>query len=277
MKLVKRIVTTGSVVLGLALPVLTIATPASAAARDGVCQSGEFCYYYNSNEAGSVSDFTGSVSNYGTTEPTCYDFKGSGAGQGTCIKNNAASVWNRSSVTVRVYYNSDYGGTYQSFAPGAKGNLNSTLKNNNASHLFVTSGSGCSTAGLGDPRTCAGAVSWATSHETTSYHSDYYNRCDHVVGLAYGFSASGSTTAYNHWLAVPSSYKHAGDRSVPAGGLAFFGGGAGHVMISIGSGKFVSTDIGGNGTLTETTIATIESRWGKPYLGWTQPWFQANH
>ena len=21
----------------------------------------------------------------------------------------------------------------------------------------------------------------------------------------------------------------------------------------------------------------IESRWGKPYLGWTQPWFQANH
>jgi hypothetical protein len=48
-------------------------------------------------------------------------------------------------------------------------------------------------------------------------------------------------------------------------------------MISIGGGEFVSNDIGGNGTLTVTTIATIESRWGKPYLGWTQPWFQANH
>jgi cell wall-associated NlpC family hydrolase len=120
-------------------------------------------------------------------------------------------------------------------------------------------------------------VTWAKNHETTTYHSDYYDRCDHVMALAYGWSASGSTTAYNHWLAVPSADKHAGDRTVPAGGLAFFGGGAGHVMISIGGGDFVSTDINGNGTFTVTTIATIENRWGKPYLGWTDPWFQINH
>lgn len=135
----------------------------------------------------------------------------------------------------------------------------------------------CSTSGLGDPNTCAQAVAWAKSHETTVYHSDYYDRCDHVVGLAYGFPASGSTTAYAHWQAVPAKYKHAGDRSVPSGGLAFFGGGAGHVMISIGGGTFVSTDIHGNGTLTETTLAQIENNWGKPYLGWTEPWFQYNH
>ncbi|WP_207127451.1 NlpC/P60 family protein [Actinocatenispora comari] len=135
----------------------------------------------------------------------------------------------------------------------------------------------CSTSGLGDPRTCAQAVSWAVSHETTSYVADYYNRCDHVVGLAYGFSASGSYTAYDHWLAVPSQYKHTGDTNVPPGGLAFFSGGAGHVMISIGDGKFVSNDIHGNGTLTETTISEIKNTWGKPYLGWTEPWFQANH
>ncbi len=117
---------------------LTMAStaPASAAARNGVCESGEFCYYYNSNNQGSVSDFTSSLANYGTTQPSCYEFKGSGNGQGLCIKNNAASVWNRSNVTVRVYYNSNYGGAYQDFAPGAKGNLNSTLKNNNASHQF---------------------------------------------------------------------------------------------------------------------------------------------
>jgi uncharacterized protein YraI len=54
----------------------------------------------------------------------------------------------------------------------------------------------CSTSGLGDPNTCAQAVSWAKSHETTTYHADYYNLCDHVAGLAYGFPASGSTTAY---------------------------------------------------------------------------------
>ncbi|MFI6325046.1 peptidase inhibitor family I36 protein [Nonomuraea sp. NPDC050556] len=116
--------------------VLATTAPASAAARDGVCDSGEFCYYFNSNNQGSVSDFTASVADYATTQPTCYDFKGPGEGKGKCIKNEAASVWNRSSQTVRVFYNSGHTGTYQDFAAGAKGNLNPTLKNQNASHLF---------------------------------------------------------------------------------------------------------------------------------------------
>ncbi|MEU4538029.1 hypothetical protein AB0G15_24565, partial [Streptosporangium sp. NPDC023825] len=41
--------------------VLATAAPASAAGRNGVCESGEFCYYFNSNNQGSVSDFTASV------------------------------------------------------------------------------------------------------------------------------------------------------------------------------------------------------------------------
>lgn len=135
----------------------------------------------------------------------------------------------------------------------------------------------CSISGTGDPRTCAEAVSWAKAHETTSYHSEYVNMCDHIMGLAYGFPASGSTTAYMHWTQIPGSFKHAGNYTVPAGGLAFFSGGAGHVMISIGGGKFVSNDINGSGTLTETTIASVKSKWGKPYLGWAQPWFKYNH
>jgi uncharacterized protein YraI len=135
----------------------------------------------------------------------------------------------------------------------------------------------CSTSGTGDKKSCAQAVAWAKAHETTRYHSDYYRRCDHIVGLAYGWSASGSTTAYVHWTQIPSKYKHSGSTSVPAGALAFFSGGAGHVMISIGRGKFVSNDIHGNGTLTVTTISEIKSKWGKPYLGWAQPWFKVNH
>jgi peptidoglycan hydrolase-like amidase len=128
--------------------VVVVAGPASAASRDGVCDSGEFCYYFNSDEAGSVSDFTGSLDDYGTTQPTCYEFKGDGNGKGVCVKNNAASVWNRTSSTVRVYYNSNYAGSYQDFAAGAKGNLNATLKNNNASHqLLVSQPSGCKTDG----------------------------------------------------------------------------------------------------------------------------------
>jgi hypothetical protein len=136
-------------VLGLLLGTAVLANPASAAARDGVCNSGEFCYYYNSNEAGSVSDFTDSLDDYGTSQPTCYDFKGPGNGKGVCVKNNAASVWNRTGKTVRVYFNSNYGGAHQDFAAGAKGNLNATLKNNNASHQLLSSTppSGCKTDG----------------------------------------------------------------------------------------------------------------------------------
>lgn len=138
----------------------------------------------------------------------------------------------------------------------------------------------CSGSGLGNPRTCAGAVTWAKNHVTTSYHSDYAGRCDHVMGLAYGWAHSGSTSARSHWLAIPGQYKHAGDSNVPAGGLAFFSGGSsgyGHVMISIGGGYFLSTDIHGSGTFTRTTISEIKSKWGQTYSGWAQPWFQINH
>lgn len=115
--------------------------PANAAAeRDGRCDDGEFCYYYYSNNQGSVSDFRNgnSVSDYGTTQPSCYDFKGEGDGKGQCIKNNAASVWNRTSGEVTVYFNSGYGGPTDVIESGYKGNLSSTLYNENASHRFGT-------------------------------------------------------------------------------------------------------------------------------------------
>ncbi|WP_442945412.1 peptidase inhibitor family I36 protein [Nocardioides sp. CCNWLW239] len=113
-------------------------SPASAAvARNGHCEVGEFCLYYSNNQGGSVSDFAGSVSDYGTSQPTCYEFKGSGTGQGLCVKNRAASVWNRTGRSVRVHYNSGYGGAYQTIAAGASPDLNSTLYKQNASHRYL--------------------------------------------------------------------------------------------------------------------------------------------
>ncbi|WP_021596535.1 SpoIID/LytB domain-containing protein [Actinomadura welshii] len=138
--------TAGAAAMALGGAVLVPATSASAASRNGVCESGEFCYYFNSGNKGSVSDFTGSVADYGTAQPSCYDFKGAGNGKGKCIKNAAASVWNRSGKTVRVHFNSNYGGKHQDFKAGAKGNLNSSLKNQNASHQFLSS-TGCKTDG----------------------------------------------------------------------------------------------------------------------------------
>lgn len=130
-------------IAGTLLSAAVIAVPsANAAARDGICQSGEFCLYYNSDRQGSVSDFTSSISDYGSSQPDCYEFKGAGAGQGLCVKNNAASAWNRTTGAVTVYYNSGYSGASQGFAAGAAANLNATLKNENASHKLNTSTTG---------------------------------------------------------------------------------------------------------------------------------------
>ena len=137
---VKRLVRLGvaAATLTTSLLVLAPATDAAAStARNGHCERGEFCYYWGADRYGSLSDFSGSLANYGSKEPTCYDFKGGGDGRHQCIKNNAVSVYNRSKQTVRVYFNSNYGGPYQSIAPGQITNLNSTLVLNNASHKFM--------------------------------------------------------------------------------------------------------------------------------------------
>jgi hypothetical protein len=127
---------------------VSVSAPAFAELRDGTCESGEFCYYYNSGNEGSVSDFTHSVADYGVSQPACYDFKSSGSGQGTCIKNEAASVWNRTASTVRVYFNSNYSGQYQDIPAGQKAQLNSILKNNNASHQILTATGGGARDGI---------------------------------------------------------------------------------------------------------------------------------
>lgn len=129
--------------MGALISVSFSGAPASAATdRNGSCESGEFCLYYNSNQEGSVSDFDSSISDYGDEQPSCYEFKGDGNGKGLCVKNEAASVWNRTGNPVTVYFNSGYAGPHQTIAAGAKANLNSELKNENASHKLNDSGSG---------------------------------------------------------------------------------------------------------------------------------------
>ena len=139
---VRKSLVAGAAVAMVGLGALAAEAPsASASYRDGYCQSGEFCYFYNSIDengpSGSGSDFIGSISNYGTDPATCYTFRSPGNGQGQCIKNNAASVWNRTSHPVRVFYNSGYSGAYVTVPAGGWGNLPMGIKNQNASHKFL--------------------------------------------------------------------------------------------------------------------------------------------
>jgi hypothetical protein len=127
------------IVTVLTASVVLSPTEASAAVRNGSCEDGEVCFYYNSSRSGSLYDTNVSMSTYGSGS-ACTKFVGAGAGKGQCIKNNTASVWNRTASSLRVYYNSYHGAPYQEFRPGplVGANLNATLKNNNASHLLVS-------------------------------------------------------------------------------------------------------------------------------------------
>jgi Peptidase inhibitor family I36 len=252
MKIRKRLALVGTA-LAMATSILTVASPASAASRDGVCDSGEFCYYYNSNNTGSISDFTTSIDDYGTTQPSCYEFKGAGNGQGVCVKNNAASVWNRTGKAVRVYYNSNFAGASQEFAAGAKGNLNATLKNNNASHTIGTS----SSTYPADPR-AAEAVAFAKARLG---RTDWNNQCELFVERAFGTSGRFASAKTHYQWQKNNGRIHIGSVP-PAGAAVFFTSTSvyGHVMLSIGGNSAISTG--------PTVYQTNSFRQRSDYLGW---------
>ncbi|WP_200961785.1 peptidase inhibitor family I36 protein [Terrabacter sp. Soil811] len=91
----KKTIASAAVAAALTGAVVAAAPTAQAAtARNGVCETGEFCLYYNSGNGGSLVDLANSQSDYGTGSG-CVTFVSAGNGQGQCVKNNAASVWNR--------------------------------------------------------------------------------------------------------------------------------------------------------------------------------------
>jgi hypothetical protein len=117
---------------------LAAAIPAASAAEgDGNCVSndagagGDLCLYYNHGFAGARFNDP-HTDNYAGWAFVAWSGGNAGAGQG--VKNNAASVQNwDTGVTGDVYYNSNQQGARQQFAPFTAGDLNSTLKNQNAS------------------------------------------------------------------------------------------------------------------------------------------------
>lgn len=180
----------GALAAGVLMPMITAAPAQAATARNGVCESGEFCYYYNSDNAGSVSDFSSSVPDLGATQPSCYDFKSSGNGQGVCVKNHAASVRNRTGGKVTVYFNSGYGGMSQTIASGADANLVSGLKNENASHLFAADDGTWTQAFIVREENRSGfSASNVTAYQAANIKFII------AVGKGYGISAKGIETA----------------------------------------------------------------------------------
>ncbi len=135
---VRAAITAGAIA---ALALSSASTASAAPTRNGRCESGEFCLYWGLNRSESVSDFTTTIPNYGASQPTCYEFKGPGRGQYACVKNDAASAWNLSSVTVRLYAGASCTGDFWVIRPGQVINDLGILVNRNQSHTFSSSGS----------------------------------------------------------------------------------------------------------------------------------------
>ncbi|KJK39161.1 hypothetical protein UK15_14620 [Streptomyces variegatus] len=129
----KRVVSTSAVLGGVLAAGLVTAPPAAAVASD--CKSGEVCLYYNSSsydfgavfiQRYDVADYSGRYFSSG--------YHGS-AGSGTVVKNHAAAVDSWQPYKFVVYYNSSYNCSVacQTILPWESKDLNSSLKNNNAS------------------------------------------------------------------------------------------------------------------------------------------------
>jgi murein DD-endopeptidase MepM/ murein hydrolase activator NlpD len=130
----KTALTAGIALVGIA----AFAPSAQAAGQNGRCEAGEFCLYFNSGQQGSMVDMAGNKRSYGTGA-NCVKFITAGAGRGRCVKNNAASGWNRENYAVTVFYKSNWAGAVDTFVSGARANLTKT-KNDNAGHVVGQAG-----------------------------------------------------------------------------------------------------------------------------------------
>ncbi len=109
------------------------------------------------------------------------------------------------------------------------------------------------------------AIDWAWQQVGKTHQADgkrWNNWCDRFVANAYGMANSGYATAYIHWQdLLARGLARVGDRNVPAGGLAFFlNSWSGHVMLSLGDGRFISTG--------PKVFLTDANRSFGQYLGW---------
>ncbi|MET9111573.1 peptidase inhibitor family I36 protein [Streptomyces zhihengii] len=102
------------------------------------CDPNMVCLYYNSIEHGLNGIFIQSthIPNY---QNYTFDHSTSGSeGYGQTVKNNAGAVYNRLPIDFAVFYNGNYSCAVacQKFPPFTLRNLNSVMKNNNASGLW---------------------------------------------------------------------------------------------------------------------------------------------
>jgi TP901 family phage tail tape measure protein len=111
------------------------------------------------------------------------------------------------------------------------------------------------------------AIDWATNQV---YHGgpDWYRLCLQFVRSAFGVGPR-DKNATTGWL--NAKYKHRQTPgAAPPGVPLWWGGGDGHVALSLGHGRIISTDIKRHGHADFAKAADVTHGWGKPYYGWSE-------
>ncbi|MFF4783947.1 MULTISPECIES: peptidase inhibitor family I36 protein [Streptomyces] len=142
MKSKRRALSLATAVTAAAAAVLGVAPMAHAEARESCPTWANDCavFYYNSGFSGSRTAFT----NDGVPNLAGYIYLSSGSGKGQTVKNNAASFWNASVDHIAtVFFNSNYSGACDTFAPLADADKLARTYNENASFDFNRNGTNC--------------------------------------------------------------------------------------------------------------------------------------
>jgi hypothetical protein len=117
---VKTVVASGAVVAAVAGVGLAGTAPASAAHKDGYCDSGEMCLYYFQNFGGPVFDLYYADNDfYGDRFPGTY----------ILADNNTESGKNRDTYTWYLYTGANRTGYRGTATPGSQGNFAPIFKN----------------------------------------------------------------------------------------------------------------------------------------------------
>lgn len=102
-----------------------------------------------------------------------------------------------------------------------------------------------------------------------------YEQCDHVATAVWGYKNSGYNSAKIHRQAMDNNNQLHVDREPPVGAILYYdysGGPYGHAAVYMGNGKVLSTDIGGNGSVSIVDSSQIETgKWHLKYRGWSAP------
>lgn len=119
-------------------------------------------------------------------------------------------------------------------------------------------------------RTAKDAVAWGKA-QITNPSQDWYRCCLMFVRMCFGVSAM-FPDAGTAWDNAKKKHKTSNPMAIPRGVPVFFEtpGVADHVVVSLGDGLCISTDIARRGQVDICKIADIVTRWNAPLLGWTE-------